>query len=159
MHGLVVRALLAFLALPGSATLLVPWLLLRWGGDGLVPRWVRLAGAVPLALGVLLLLRCVIDFARVGRGTLAPIDPPRVLVRRGLYRLMRNPMYVAVLTILVGEVLVFASWAIAAWAAVLAVAFHLRVIWYEEPVLRRTFGPAFDDYCRAVPRWIPRRRP
>jgi len=159
MRGLVVRALLAFLALPGSATLLVPWLLLRWGGDGLVPRWVRLAGAVPLALGVLLLLRCVIDFARVGRGTLAPIDPPRVLVRRGLYRLMRNPMYVAVLTILVGEVLVFASWAIAAWAAVLAVAFHLRVIWYEEPVLRRTFGPAFDDYCRTVPRWIPRRRP
>jgi len=158
MRGLVVRALLAFLALPGSATLLVPWLLLRWGGDGLVPRWVRLAGAVPLALGVLLLLRCVIDFARVGRGTLAPIDPPRVLVRRGLYRLMRNPMYVAVLTILVGEVLVFASWAIAAWAAVLAVAFHLRVIWYEEPVLRRTFGPAFDDYSRTVPRWIPRRR-
>jgi protein-S-isoprenylcysteine O-methyltransferase Ste14 len=158
MNGLVVRALLAFLALPGSATVLVPWLVLWWGGGGLASRGVRLAGVMPLAIGGLLLLWCVIDFARVGRGTLAPIDPPRVLVRRGLYRLMRNPMYVAVLTILVGEALVFGSWAIAAWAAVLAAAFHLRVIWYEEPVLRRTFGPAFDEYCRTVPRWIPRRR-
>lgn len=155
---LTVRALLAFLALPGSATMLVPWVLLRWGGIGRVSSPLRMAGVAVLTLGAGMLFWCVVDFARIGRGTLAPVDPPTVLVRRGLYRVVRNPMYVAVVTILAGEALVFGSWTIAAWAASLAVAFHLRVRRYEEPVLRQTFGAEFDEYCRAVPRWLPRLR-
>jgi protein-S-isoprenylcysteine O-methyltransferase Ste14 len=146
----------AFLVLPGSATMLVPGLLLRWGGGVPAPNPTRLVGTVPLLIGAVVLLWCVVDFARIGRGTLAPVDPPRILVRRGLYRVVRNPMYVAVVSILVGEALLFASWAIAIWAVVIAVGFHLRVLWYEEPVLRRTFGAGFDDYCREVPRWMPR---
>lgn len=151
---LFVRALLAFLVLPGSATVLVPWLLVRQSAGGAAGA-IGLVGLLPLAIGVVLLLWCVIDFARVGRGTLAPVDPPTVLVRRGLYRVVRNPMYVAVLTILVGEALCFGSWPIAVWAVLLAVAFHLRVRWYEEPVLLGMFGADFDAYCRRVPRWIP----
>lgn len=138
--------------------MLVPWMLLRWGGIGRVSSSLRMVGIAVLTLGAGMLLWCVADFARIGRGTLAPVDPPTVLVRRGLYRVVRNPMYVAVVTILAGEALLFGSWMIAAWAASLAVAFHLRVLRYEEPVLRQTFGAAFDRYCRAVPRWVPRLR-
>ncbi len=151
---LFLRALLAFLALPGTVTVLVPWLVLRRSGGA--PGTFAVVGLLPLVLGAGMLIWCVVDFARIGRGTLAPVDPPTVLVRRGLYRVVRNPMYVAVLTILVGEALVFGSSSIAWWAAGTAVAFHLRVVRYEEPVLRRTFGADFDDYCRRVPRWIPR---
>lgn len=153
---LALRALVAFLALPGTATLLVPWLLLRWSGADVVSAPARIAGAIVAAAGAVVLGWCVIDFARVGRGTLAPIDPPTLLVRRGLYRVVRNPMYVGVLTVLVGEALAFGSWAIGLWAAALAIAFHMRVVRWEEPVLRATFGAPFEDYLREVPRWWPR---
>jgi protein-S-isoprenylcysteine O-methyltransferase Ste14 len=138
------------------ATVAVPWALVHWRGAAAVPAGARAMGLATGLVGAAVLLWCVIDFARLGRGTLAPIDPPTVLVRRGLYRVVRNPMYVGVVTLLVGEALLFGSAAIAVWAALLAIAFHLRVLRYEEPVLRRTFGADFDAYCREVPRWLPR---
>lgn len=152
---LAVRALLAVVALPGMATVAVPWLLVRGDGASAPPLPLRALGAMLVLLGAATVAWCVVDFARIGRGTLAPVDPPTVLVRRGLYRVVRNPMYVGVLTLLAGEALAFGSGSIALWAAALAMAFHVRVVGWEEPVLRATFGAPFEEYVRTVPRWWP----
>jgi len=96
------------------------------------------------------------DFAANGRGTLAPVDPPRTLVVRGLYRYVRNPMYVGVMTILLGESLFFASTTLLRYAIGCFVAFHLFIMLYEEPTLRSKFGESYITYCSAVNRWLPR---
>lgn len=148
--GLFWRALTAFLVLPGMVAFLVPWLLR--------PPSARFhsIGLVPLSLGTFLLLWCVRDFYVAGRGSLAPWAPPERLVIVGLYRLCRNPMYVAVLTILCGWALTFHSGALWTYAACLAVAFHARVVLVEEPWLARTHGAAWDAYRARVPRWLMR---
>ncbi|MGE5345481.1 MAG: methyltransferase family protein [Acidithiobacillales bacterium] len=103
------------------------------------------------------LLDCVVAFARRGRGTPFPLDPPRHLVASGLYRFVRNPMYVAVLNIVLGEAVVFSSGELVVyWFPVLA-GFHLFVVLYEEPTLRKQFGREYGSYCRRVPRWVPTR--
>jgi protein-S-isoprenylcysteine O-methyltransferase Ste14 len=103
-------------------------------------------------------LACVVDFARSGRGTPFPLDPPKELVVSGLYRHVRNPMYIAVLNVVLGEMIVFRSGEMAVyWLSVFA-GFHLFVVLYEEPTLRRKFGPTYEEYVRSVPRWVPRRR-
>lgn len=107
-----------------------------------------------LALGMVVLLWCVRDFHVVGRGTLAPWAPPRQLVRVGLYRFSRNPMYLGVLLIVTGWALVFRSSALAIYGAALAIAFHLRVVLGEEPWLARTHGASWDEYRARVRRWI-----
>ena len=147
------RAAAAFLAFPGLVAFLVPWLL--------HPRNAPLRPeALPvLALGVGSLLWCVRDFYVIGRGTLAPWAPPRRLVVIGLYRVSRNPMYLAVLLILAGWALAYRSATLAVYAAALALAFHLRVVLGEEPWLARTHGAEWTAYEAAVPRWLlPRRR-
>jgi protein-S-isoprenylcysteine O-methyltransferase Ste14 len=142
--------------LPGAVIVGVPALLLRAGGRfGIGP--LRLAGLPFMAVGGAALVWCVYDFARVGRGTLAPVDPPTVLVRTGLYRYVRNPMYVANVVTLLGEAVYFESSAILRWLAAVAIAFVVFVLLYEEPALRRRFGASYDDYCACVPRFIPRR--
>ena len=95
-------------------------------------------------------------FTFAGKGTPAPIDPPKELVERGLYRFSRNPMYVGVLFILFGEAIFFATLLILGYMLVFFFCFHLFVVAYEEPTLRRTFGAAYKKYCDAVPRWFPR---
>ena len=146
------RALLAFLALPGIVAGLLPFLVL--GGN---PR--PAPGAAPgftiLGAGLALLLWCVRDFYVSGRGTLAPWDPPRHLVVVGLYRFVRNPMYVAVLTIVAGWGVAYRSPSVGVYLLVLAAGFHLRVVLGEEPWLRRRYGAEWERYCTAVPRWIP----
>lgn len=134
---------------------LIPVLLMR----GHVPyaAWLPFSVAV-LGIGVFALLWCVRDFYVSGRGTLAPWDPPKRLVIVGLYRFVRNPMYVAVLTILLGWALLYQSWILLAYAAVVAAAFHLRVVLHEEPWLKRQFGTDWDDYAARVPRWPTPRR-
>lgn len=102
------------------------------------------------------LLWCAWDFAIRGQGTPAPTDPPRVLVVYGLYRFVRNPMYVSVLLIVLGHALWFETFWVLVYAASLFLAFHAFVVLYEEPALRRRFGQAYVDYGRAVPRWLPR---
>jgi protein-S-isoprenylcysteine O-methyltransferase Ste14 len=156
---LALKSVLFFLAAPGTVLGLVPWLLSRGGLGRFEPGPWRWAGALPAAVGLAGLVVCFVDFARVGRGTPAPIDPPRALVVRGLYRHVRNPMYVAILATLGGEVLLYASGAVAAWAGLAWLVFHLFVVLYEEPRLRRQFGAEYEDYLRRVPRWIPRLRP
>jgi protein-S-isoprenylcysteine O-methyltransferase Ste14/pimeloyl-ACP methyl ester carboxylesterase len=150
------RALTAFLALPGLAAFVAP-LLLAW------PR-VREGAFSALALvllipGITLLIWCVRDFLVTGKGTLAPWDPPRNLVSSGPYRFSRNPMYVAVSLILFGWAIAFGSWTLVLYALIVMAAFHLRVLFHEEPYLSRTHGRRWDDYRARVPRWIlPSRR-
>lgn len=142
------RAVAAFLVLPGTVALLVPWLL-RPAATPL-----RATGLVPLGLGLALLLRCVRDFHVAGRGTLAPWAPPERLVVVGLYRVTRNPMYVAVLLILAGWAHAYGSRRLWLYAAVVAVAFHLRVVFGEEPWLARRYGLQWTRYRERVPRWL-----
>lgn len=149
--GLFWRAVLAFLALPTMVAFVVPWLLLP-------SDWHFHAAAVPvLVAGAVLLLWCVRDFYVVGRGTLAPWSPPKRLVTVGLYRISRNPMYVAVMLILLGWALGVQSRGLWIYAACIAIAFHLRVVLYEEPWLARTHGREWEEYRARVRRWIGRR--
>jgi protein-S-isoprenylcysteine O-methyltransferase Ste14 len=150
-----IRALLAFLVLPGIVAGIVPLLILR-----MHPELSRFAGygIALLVVGVILLFWCVRDFYVSGKGTLAPWDPPKRLVIVGLYRFMRNPMYVAVLTITTGWSVTFGSLVLAVYTVVLAVAFHLRVVYHEEPWLRKRFGPDWERYSKSVPRWTPHLR-
>jgi protein-S-isoprenylcysteine O-methyltransferase Ste14 len=141
-------AVIAVLVCPGTVAFIVPWLLRP--NDGRVHE----IGIPILVVGVALLSWCVRDFYVAGRGTLAPWAPPERLVIVGLYRLSRNPMYVAVLTILCGWAATFASPALWTYAAIMAIAFHLRVILGEEPWLARTHGAQWTSYRSRVPRWI-----
>ena len=146
------RALLAFLALPGVVAIAVP----AWMAAGALRAGERVypVGLLPLFVGLLLLLWCVRDFYIAGKGTLAPWSPPRHLVTVGLYRYTRNPMYVAVAIMLVGWAVAFASSALAIYAGFVIGAFHLRVVYGEEPWLARTHGAAWDEYRARVPRWL-----
>jgi protein-S-isoprenylcysteine O-methyltransferase Ste14 len=149
------RAVLAFLALPGVVAGLAPALIAR-GGPGVSRYWV--ASLAPLAVGTACLVWCVRDFFVRGSGTLAPWDPPRRLVVGGLYRFVRNPMYLSVATVILGWSLLFGSRRIALYLVAVVVAFNLRVILHEEPWLQRQFGTDWDRYKARVPRWIPRLR-
>jgi len=151
MNGRFARALLAFLALPGTVAFLVPLLLFAPNG---VASFVNPLGLLPLTIGVALLLWCVREFYVVGRGTLAPWSPPEAIVTTGPYRVSRNPMYVAVLLILWGWAIGFRSRSLAIYALAIMVAFHLRVRLHEEPWLERTFGSSWPEYKARVPRWL-----
>lgn len=148
------RALFAFLAMPGLVAFGVPALWLwRLGRLQIVAP----AGLALLAVGTVGLLWCVRDFYVRGKGTLAPWSPPRHLVVVGLYRFSRNPMYVSVLLILLGWAATTATPALLAYAAAVAVAFHLRVVHGEEPWLARAHGERWSAYAQTVPRWLGRR--
>lgn len=142
------QALAAFLALPGVVAFLVPWLLRPDRGP------VHASGWIVLGIGLGLLLWCVRDFYVAGKGTLAPWAPPTRLVVVGLYRFTRNPMYVAVLMILAGWAWMYGSLGLWIYFAIVAVAFHFRVILSEEPWLARTFGEEWLEYRSRVPRWF-----
>ncbi len=150
------RAVLAFLALPGLFAGAVPWVLARmdpWRSGGFA------LGALVLGAGVVILFWCVRDFYVAGKGTLAPWAPPRHLVVVGLYRFARNPMYVGVLTIVGGVALLAGSPLLGLYLVLLAVGFHLRVVFHEEPWLAKQFGERWERYARDVPRWWPRASP
>lgn len=100
-----------------------------------------------MLLGASIYFWCAWDFTFAGRGTPAPIDPPKKLVVRGLYRYVRNPMYVGVFSILLGEALFFESQRLLVYAAVVFFFFYLFVILYEEPILRQKFGESYQKYC------------
>jgi protein-S-isoprenylcysteine O-methyltransferase Ste14 len=147
------RAVLAFLALPAVVGGLVPWLLLD--SDAWRLRGTSLGWPV-LVFGACILMWCVRDFYKIGKGTLAPWDPPKELVVLGLYRYVRNPMYLGLLGWVAGWALIAGSPVLAVYTVFLAVAFHLRVIFYEERFLARQFGSQWRDYRAAVHRWLPK---
>jgi protein-S-isoprenylcysteine O-methyltransferase Ste14 len=150
MNKLFWQAILAFLTLPGVVAFIIPGILLRPAGTAAF-HWV---GAVPITIGTGLLLWCVRDFYVAGRGTLAPWTPPKRLVAVGLYRFSRNPMYIAVITVLIGWAVMFRTVALIVYAVSAAILFHLRVVFAEEPFLARTHGKQWEDYRSRVPRWL-----
>jgi protein-S-isoprenylcysteine O-methyltransferase Ste14 len=159
--SLTARSLLWTILFPGFFAGYVPWRF--FGLDRALQRGsfdlTQLAGLLIVGIGVLLLATCIVEFARSGRGTLSPVDPPKHLVVRGLYRYVRNPMYLSVTVIVLGEVLVTRSVPLATFWVVWFAGVNLFVVGYEEPTLRRQFGASYDEYFRQVGRWIPRLRP
>ena len=150
---LFLKNLLFTVIVPGTVAVYVPLLI----AHGRPPAAIALALPV-LAVGAAIYFWCVWNFATVGRGTPAPVDAPTKLIVRGPYSYTRNPMYVGVLTAILGWALMFQNVALAAYALVVGSGFHLVVVFYEERRLRHTFGAEYDSYCRQVGRWFPRIR-
>ena len=160
VHGSRWLSVAASLAVGAAFFALWFWMLPKWlGFHAETARW-RWLAAVPSVLGFAVALRCVWDFGWTGRGTPAPVAPPKRLVVVGFYRHVRNPMYVGFAAGWIGLWVVFghASPAAIIIAATVAVGMHLFVVFYEEPVLRKKFGLEYEEYCRNVCRWRPRLR-
>lgn len=153
---LALKSLLFTIVVPGTVAVYVPLLLVR--GEAPTAFFpARLAAGFLIGLGAAGYLWCVWNFARHGRGTPAPIDAPKRLVVAGAHRWVRNPMYLSVLAVIAGWGLLFESRELLVYLASMAILFHLVVILYEEPVLRRQFGSEYQRYCVSVRRWWPRR--
>lgn len=153
---LYVRATAA-LILPVVIDVVVPAVLVRAAEASVEFGGLIVIGAPLIVFGCWLLLDSVfVRFAHEGRGTLAPIDPPLFVVRGGAYRIVRNPMYLANVAVIVGSAAVFESPELLTWAILALLAFHVFVVTYEEPTLRRHSGQDYESYLREVPRWIPR---
>ena len=152
---LFLKVALFTVVMPGTFAGLLPVLIV---GDRAVTGGVTLGLASGLfAFGLVLYLRSAWDFAVFGRGTPAPIDAPKRLVTRGPYRYTRNPMYVAVLTVVMGWATLFGAAVLVGYAVVLFVVFSLFIRLYEEPRLAREFGEEYATYMSQVGRWLPRR--
>ena len=151
-----VGSLVFLVVAPGVVAGLVPWWLTGWeANDVWLP--VRIVGAVLLVAGVAVLLNAFARFVVEGLGTPAPVAPTEHLVVGGLYRYVRNPMYLAVAATIVGQALVLAQWILVPYAAAFLAVTAAFVRWYEEPTLRRQFGEEYEEYRRTVPGWWPRR--
>ncbi len=150
-----------FVVAPGFVAGLVPRWITRWQVKQPLPYWLplRALGAALLACGAAVLIHAFARFVAEGAGTPAPVAPPQRLVVGGLYRHVRNPMYLAILATIVGQALVLGQPTLLLYAAAVFVAFAAFVHGYEEPVLSRRFGARYEAYRRAVPAWWPRLRP
>lgn len=157
---LLLRSIFFTFLLPGTVTVLIPyWMISSRGADNFTyPGALRYFGLPLIGIGAAGLLWCIWEFFSEGRGTLAPVDPPKHLVVRGLYQYVRNPMYVSVLMILLGEAIFFRSTSILMEAGIFIALAYLFVAFYEEPVLRQQFGESYEKYLQTVGRWIPRWR-
>jgi protein-S-isoprenylcysteine O-methyltransferase Ste14 len=156
------------LAMAGSAVFLVlapgcvagwlPWRISHWQFETPFPAMplFRLAGGILIALGILGILDSFARFAIQGLGTPAPVFPTRRLVVTGLYRYVRNPMYVAVVSAILGQGLLLGNLTLLAYGGLVWLLFHLFVLLYEEPTLAASFGSEYHSFCAGVPRWIPR---
>ncbi|WP_285748680.1 isoprenylcysteine carboxylmethyltransferase family protein [Lentzea sp. NBRC 105346] len=147
-----------FVLAPGGVAGLIPWLLTRWEA---LPFWLplRVVGVLLLVAALAVLISSFARFVAEGFGTPAPVAPPDRLVVGGFYRFVRNPMYLAVLSLIIGQALVLGQLILLAYAAVVSAAFAAMVHWHEEPALHRQFGDQYDTYRAAVPGWVPRLRP
>lgn len=149
------KSILFFILAPGTVAGLIPLLFFRNGSQlntGVfsylaIPFWI---------IGIGTLIWCFWDFVQKGKGTPAPLDPPKELVVSGLYQYVRNPMYVGVFIILLGHFLWFGYWNLLIYAGIFLIPVHLFVTLYEEPYLKKTFGASYEEYIKKTPRWIPR---
>jgi len=160
------RHLLSVLLLPFTVTVIVPlWLLRNDVSQNLAPKLVevrllvRVAGAAALLIGLTLFISTLVHFARTGRGTLAPWDPPRVLVVQGVYRYVRNPMISGVLFVLLAEALLTSSRPVLIWFVLFLSINLVYIPLLEEPGLAARFGERYRLYKKNVPRWLPRVKP
>jgi protein-S-isoprenylcysteine O-methyltransferase Ste14 len=150
---------IVFLVLaPGATAALIPWLLTGWEAND-VPTPVKLLGGILIVVGAAVVVHAFARFVVEGIGTPAPVAPTEHLVVGGLYRHVRNPMYLAVATTIVGQALYFGRPVLLAWAAVFVATTAAFVRLYEEPTLHEQFGAEYDAYRQAVPGWWPRLRP
>jgi len=157
----ILGSIIFFFVAPFTLAGLVPWWMTRWQvryPDYAVPL-VQVAGAAIALLGTLFLIDSFARFALKGLGTPAPIFPPKHLVVDGLYRYVRNPMYVGVVSAIFGQALMFASPSLAIYGAALWLGFALFVVGYEEPTLREMFGAEYEEFCKNVRAWFPRLTP
>jgi protein-S-isoprenylcysteine O-methyltransferase Ste14 len=152
---LTLKNILFVILVPGTVAGYLPYFILRKSGDLSCPSMSvqTLLAAILCLPGICILANCIWEFAAYGRGTPAPFDPPKLLVARGIYRYTRNPMYSGVLLILLSETLLFASRALLIYVVAVFAGFHLYVLLFEEPRLRKRFGESYREYCHAVPRW------
>ncbi len=151
------KTLIFSILVPGSVAGFVPWLLLQGsGGAVLLLPSIWMVGFLPLLLGVGLYLWCAGAFTFIGKGTPAPIDAPKVLVIQGPYQWVRNPMYLAVLSVVIGEAILFRSLLLVEYALLVWLVVHLFVVFVEEPSLRGQFGGSYETYLHTVRRWLPR---
>jgi protein-S-isoprenylcysteine O-methyltransferase Ste14 len=150
---------IVFLVLaPGTVAILVPWWIGHWHVEPpllhlVLLRWI---GAMAMVAGAAALLDSFARFALQGAGTPAPVFPTERLVVSGLYRYVRNPMYIAVAALIFGQGLFFGDLRILLYGAAVCLAFHIFVIAYEEPTLLKIYGPQYEEFCAHVPRWTPR---
>lgn len=149
---LTLKNLVFTLVVPGTVGVYLPLMLSRsrTGATGSVFALALLL----FAIGGSIYAWCVLDFASFGRGTPLPLDPPKMLVRRGLYRYSRNPMYVGVLTVIFGWAVLYQNPGVALYGVVVALCFYSFVVFFEEPILRKRFGSEYEAYCAKVPRWL-----
>ena len=155
---LTLKTLLFTLVAPGTVTFLIPYFILssRAKFFSIELGVFKFSGLVLLSLGAVIYFWCAWNFISSGKGTPAPWDPPQKLVVADLYRMVRNPMYLGISTIVMGETIFFESLAMLIYAVLLPLGFHLRVVYFEEPVLKRLFGDSYARYCEEVNRWIPK---
>lgn len=151
------KTILITILVPGTAVFVVPYFIVKASGFPLI------YGPLQLILGILLIIIGTCGFVwvsqafvRFGKGTPAPFDPPKQFVVKGLYRFVRNPMYIGALTAILGESILFSSWQVLLYGVFLFLAFHILIIFYEEKSLEKRFGEPYTHYLRSVPRWIPR---
>ena len=152
---------LFFVVAPCVVAGLIPWWITRWEFlpplFGLEPT--RAIGIALMIAGVPGLVDSFARFALQGLGTPAPIAPTATLVVTGLYRYVRNPIYMSVVAVIVGQAVLFGDWRLAGYGALFWLACQVFVVTYEEPTLERTFGAEYQAFRANVPRWIPRLRP
>jgi len=156
-----VGSLVFFAVAPCVVGGLVPYWLTGWQVQTPLPFWApaRILGAVLVAMGLIVIVSAFARFVTEGIGTPAPVAPPQRLVIGGLYRYVRNPMYVALLSAVIGQALLLGKPALLVYAAVVFATVYSFVRLYEEPVLAGQFGADYDTYRQAVPGWLPRLRP
>ncbi len=157
MFSLYVRNLFFTIIHPGLVAGFIPYWILgsKWKEQfSLSFHFYQYSGIIFFSLGLAVLLNCILRFALAGHGTLSPIDPTKKLVTGGLYRYTRNPMYLGVLTILIGEALFFESYHLGIYLLMITLIFNLFILAVEEPRLRRDFGGEYRDYCSKVRRWL-----
>lgn len=156
---LLIESIVFTVIVPGTVTVVLPRMILREDGVTIPETLsvVQYVAVLVIGLGIVTYFWCLWDFVVSGRGIPSPIDHPKHLVVRGLYRYVRNPMYLGVLCVLVGEVSFLQSGALFLYASTWFVIIHTVVLLYEEPTLRTKFGADYDRYARSVRRWLPGR--
>jgi protein-S-isoprenylcysteine O-methyltransferase Ste14 len=157
MLSLLLRNLFFTVLHPGLVAGLIPfWILGRQAKSLAVQHWkfYQYSGFILFITGFVIMLSCIVSFAVKGRGTLSPADPTKHLVITGLYRFSRNPMYIGVIMILIGEAVFYQSVNLWIYLLVVFVAFNIFILLHEEPRLRRDFGEDYNRYCQKVRRWI-----
>ena len=157
MLSLLLRNLFFTILQPGLVAGAAPYFILGQNfSKSMAQQWqpLQYVALIVFAIGLIILFSCVLRFAVEGRGTISPVDPTKKLVIGGLYRFSRNPMYMGVMLILIGEALFFQSTSLWIYVLVILLAFHIFILLHEEPRLRKAFGKEYIEYCKKVRRWI-----